>query len=151
MRADGWMVIAGVGGVSTWESDGIDTGAGWRDGGEGGKGFRWSSVSIPRVLTLPRLSRQFKFAYYQKCIEYGIVHEPNLLGNEAKIQKQDEAMVWWRFNNNNNLEGGDNWFGNFFKISSRTMLEISKLWWWRLICNRETICLIRLLYKKMMN
>lgn len=89
------MVIAGVGGVSTWESDGIDTGLG-RNGEEGGKGFRWSSVSIPRVLTLPRLSRQFKFAYYQKCIEYGIVHEPNLLGNEAKIQKQDsyEAMVW---------------------------------------------------------
>lgn len=70
---------------------------GWGgDGGEGGKGgFRWSSVSIPRVLTLPRLSRQFKFAYYQKCIEYGIVHEPNLLGNEAKIQKRGsyEAMV----------------------------------------------------------
>lgn len=94
MRADGWIVIAGVRGVSTWEY------GGWHRYGSlglrrGKGGFRWSSVSIPRVLTLPRLSRQFKFAYYQKCIEYGIVHEPNLLGNEAKIRKQDsyEAIM----------------------------------------------------------
>lgn len=45
-----------------------------------------SKLSVDlRVLTLPCSSWQFKFAYYQKCIEYGIVHEPNLFGNEAKI------------------------------------------------------------------
>lgn len=45
-----------------------------------------SKLSVDlRVLTLPCSSWQFKFAYYQKCIEYGILHEPNLFGNEAKI------------------------------------------------------------------
>ena len=46
------------------------------------RGFRRRSVSIFVSLTLPRSSWQFKFACYQKCIEYGIVHELNLLGKD---------------------------------------------------------------------